>query len=190
MDSGSEVTLCHGELSTNLEICGEKPNFTWTGMGRSQKVESQVVDIVVESGGGSTSVVLENIRTVRNIPIPEGCIPRREDLEKWHHFENVDLHEAEGTEVILIMGVNENQQLFVPLDYRVGSVNEPVAVRYSLGWTIIGPVSRGEESERCTVNLLQTMATSNRTWQGKKERTTRGIIVANVKIQVMLVTKC
>ena len=75
------MTLCHEELSTKLEICGNKLNFTLTGMTGSQKVESQVVDLVVESMDGSTSVVLENIRTVRNTPISEGCIPRREELE-------------------------------------------------------------------------------------------------------------
>ena len=71
----------HEELSTKLEICGKKLNFTLIAMTGSQKVESQVVDLVVESMDGLTSVVLENIRTVRNISISEGCIPRREDLE-------------------------------------------------------------------------------------------------------------
>ena len=50
-------------------------------------------------------------------------------------------------------------------------------VCYSLGWAIMGPVSGGEESERCTVNLLQTVATSNRTWQGNREGTTKGNVV-------------
>ena len=39
----------------------------------------------------------------------------------------------------------------------------------------MGPVSGGEESERCTVNLLQT--TSNRTWQGNREGTTNENVV-------------
>ena len=47
--------------------------------------------------------------------------------------------------------------------------------RYSLGWAIMGPVSGGEESERCTVNLLQT--TSNRAWQGNREGTTNENVV-------------
>ena len=50
-------------------------------------------------------------------------------------------------------------------------------VCYSLGWAIMGPVSGGEESECCTVNLLQTVATSNRTWQGNREGTTKGNVV-------------
>ena len=145
----------------NWKFFGEKLNFTLTGMTGSQKVESQVVDIVVESIDGSTSVALENIRTVRNIPISEGWIPRK-DLKNWHHFENVDLHEAESREVMLIIGVKGSPPLFLPLDYRVGGQNQPVAVRYSLGWTIMGAVGGGEESERCTGNLLQT-ATRNRT---------------------------
>ena len=101
----------------NWKFFGEKLNFTLTGMTGSQKVESQVVDIVVESMDGSTSVALENIRTVRNIPISEGWIPRK-DLKNCHHFENVDLHEAESREVMLIIGVNENPQMFLPLYYK------------------------------------------------------------------------
>ena len=41
----------------------------------------------------------------------------------------------------------------------------------------MGPVCGGEESECCTVNLLQTVATSNRTWQGNREGTTKGNVV-------------
>ena len=48
-------------------------------------------------------------------------------------------------------------------------------VRYSLGWAIMGPVSGSEESERFTVNLLQT--TSSRTWQGNREGTTNENVV-------------
>jgi hypothetical protein len=42
-------------------------NFTLTGMTGSQNVESQLVDIVVESMDGTTVVELENVRTVKDI---------------------------------------------------------------------------------------------------------------------------
>jgi hypothetical protein len=61
LDSGSEVTLCHEELTERLHCHGKKRNFTLTGMTGSQQVESQLVDIVVESMDGTTAVELENV---------------------------------------------------------------------------------------------------------------------------------
>ena len=81
MDRGSEVTLCHEELSTKLEICGKKLNFKLTGMKGSQKVESQVVDIVVESIDGSTSVVLQNLGPCEMFRFQKGAF-REEKIQR------------------------------------------------------------------------------------------------------------
>ncbi|CAB4012311.1 Hypothetical predicted protein, partial [Paramuricea clavata] len=54
LDSGSEVTLCQEERTKKLQFYGKKMNFTLTGMTGSQNVESQLVDIVVESMDGTT----------------------------------------------------------------------------------------------------------------------------------------
>ena len=67
------MTLCHEELSTKLEICSEKLNFTLTAMTGSQKVESHVVDIMVESMDGSTSVVLENLGACEMFQFQKGA---------------------------------------------------------------------------------------------------------------------
>ena len=102
LDSGSEVTLCHEQLSDKLGFHGNKSNFTLTGMTGSQNVESRVVNIVVESMDGSTSVQLANVRTVNYIPIPENCIPTKEDIKNWHHMENIDLQEAEDRNMLIM----------------------------------------------------------------------------------------
>ncbi|CAB4033480.1 Hypothetical predicted protein, partial [Paramuricea clavata] len=138
LDSGSEVTLCQEELTKKLQFYGKKMNFTLSGMTGSQKVESQLVDIAVESMDGTTVVELENVRTVKDIPISKDCIPRKQDLRKWPHLQNIDLSEAQRDKVILIIGLKEIPQLFLPLEYKVGETSEPIAVRYSLGWTIMG----------------------------------------------------
>ena len=46
---------------------------------------------------------------------------------------------------MLIIGLKINPQLFLPFEYRIGGKNEQVAVRYSLGWTVMGPVGGGKE---------------------------------------------
>ena len=58
--------------------------------------------------------------------------------------------------------MKENPQLFLPFEYRVGGKNEPVAVSYSLGWTVMGPVGGGKKSLHHSVNFLQTMTTTQK----------------------------
>ena len=164
LDSGSEVTLCHEELTERLHCHGKKRNFTLTGMTGSQQVESQLVDIVVESMDGTTAVELENVRTVRNIPISQDCIPTRKDLDRWPHLKGIDLREAQNDKVMLIIGLKENPQLFLPIEYKVGKQHQPVAVRYSLGWTIMGSIGGEKENPSYSVYLLQTAFPSEASW--------------------------
>ena len=46
------------------------------------------------------------------------------------------------------------------MEYRVGRDGAQVAVRYSMGWTVIGPVSRGSYTVDCSANLLHLMENS------------------------------
>ena len=59
------------------------------------------------------------------------------------------------SDVSLIIGLRENPSLFLPLEYRAGCSGAPVAVRYSLGWTIMGPVGGKRTDQHCTVNLVR-----------------------------------
>jgi hypothetical protein len=108
------VTLCQEELTKKLQFYGKKMNFTLTGMTGSQNVESQLVDIVVESMDGTTVVELENVRTVKDIPISKDCISRKQDLKNWPHLQNIDLSEAQCNKVMLIIGLKAIPQLFLP----------------------------------------------------------------------------
>ena len=104
LDSGSEVTICSEKLARSLKACGKKTSFNLTGITGSQNIDSQLIDIVVESMGGTTIVELDRVRTVKDIPISSQCIPKRRDVEKWPHLQNVDLHEVDEDEVLLIIG--------------------------------------------------------------------------------------
>jgi len=43
----------------------------------------------------------------------------------------------------------------LPLECRAGREGEPVAVRYSLGWTVIGPVGGESYNSERLVNFLR-----------------------------------
>ena len=59
------------------------------------------------------------------------------------------------SDVGLIIGLKEKPTLFIPLERRSGGDSEPVAVRYSLGWTVMGPLSGTRVDERCSVSFVR-----------------------------------
>ena len=51
---------------------------------------------------------------------------------------------------MLVTGHKEKPNLFLPLEYKARGEDEPVAVRYSLGWTVIGPVGGQKDDPKCS----------------------------------------
>lgn len=155
LDNGSEVTLCHERLMNALDMAGEKLSFTLTGINGSTEVESQLIDIVVESLDGTTTVELPNVKTVKSMSVSKDCIPRQTDLERWQHLQDIKIPEIKG-DVLLLIGLKENPRLFIPLKVREGGENAPIAIRYSLGWTVLGPVRGAKETRDSVVNFART----------------------------------
>ena len=83
--------------------------------------------------------------------IPESCIAKKEDLENWPHLCDIVILDIRG--VVLIIALKEKANLFLPLECPAGGEGEPVAIRYSLGWTMIGPVGGGSYSTECPANF-------------------------------------
>ena len=82
LDSGLEVTLCLEHLQKKLAASGPRLNFTLSGMTRSTRVESQLLDIVVTSMDEPVSVEMSNVRTVKQMPISGDCIAKKGDLTR------------------------------------------------------------------------------------------------------------
>ena len=116
LDSGSEVTLCHERLVKTLNLGGDKLKFTLTGINGSAEIESQLVDIHVESLDGCTAVELVNVKTVKQMPVSKGCIPKKVDLERWPHLKDIEIPELVDEEVMLLIGLKERPRLFLPLE--------------------------------------------------------------------------
>ncbi|XP_078384177.1 uncharacterized protein LOC144666660 [Oculina patagonica] len=155
LDNGSEVTLCHERLANKLELEGERLNFTLTGMTGSTQMESRVVDLTVMSMDESVVVELPSVKTVAQMPISPSCIPKKEDLACWPHLRGIDIPEVGNREVLLLIGLKEKPSLFLPLEFKAGAIDEPIAIRYSLGWTVIGPMGERKEDEHCSVNFVR-----------------------------------
>ena len=101
----------------------------------------------------TVSVELSNVRRVKQMPISRDCIAKKGDLRNWPHLHDIEFQELEVGEVMLVVGLKDKPSLFLPLEYKTGGEDEPVAVRYSLGWTVIGPVGSQKDSPNCSVNF-------------------------------------
>ena len=156
LDNGSEVTLCHEQLGSKLGLDRERLSFTLTGITGSVQVESHVVNLTVMSMDESIAVELQGVRTVAQMPISRSCIPREGDLARWPHLQGIDIPAVRDTEVLLLIGLKEKPSLFLPLEVKAGGVDEPIAIRYSLGWTVMGPMGECKKDEHCSVNFLQS----------------------------------
>ena len=155
LDSGSEITLCHESLKESLGVSGTKLDFTLSEITGSTRVESQQVDLIVMSMDESVIVELPKVRTVKHMPITESCIAKKEDLEHWPHLHDVEFRQLDIGSVMLVVGLKDNPSFFLPLECRAGREGEPVAVRYSLGWTVIGPVGGESCNSERLVNFLR-----------------------------------
>ena len=93
--------------------------------------------------------------------ISPSCIPKNEDLACWLHLRGIDIPEVGNREVLLLIGLKEKPSLFLPLEFKAGGIDEPIAIRYSLGWTVIGPTGERKEVEHCSVNFVQVTSTQD-----------------------------
>ena len=126
LGSGSEVTLCKGQLFNELESRDSKCNYKLQGVTGSRKVEGQVVDVFVTSVDGKVSEELLNVMTVEQIPVSVSCIPKKGDISNWSHLRHIYLPELNESNVGLIIGLKEKLTLFLPLECRSGRKGEPV----------------------------------------------------------------
>lgn len=113
LDNGSEVTLCHEQLVSKLELDSERLSFTLTGITGSTQMESHVVNLTVMSMDESIVVELPSVKTVAQMPISRSCIPRKGDLARWPHLQGTDIPAVRETEVLLLIGLKEKPSLFL-----------------------------------------------------------------------------
>ena len=123
-------------------------------------MESLLLDIVVSSIAKTVSVELSNVITVKQMSISSDCIAKKGDLIRWPHLCIIEFQELEVGEVMLVIGLKEKPNLFLPLEYKAGREDEPIAVRYSLGWTVIGPVGGQKDDPNCLANFTRTIESS------------------------------
>ena len=72
---------------------------------------------------------------MNQLNVSQRSIATAEDLEKWPHLSDVELHSIENKEVRVLIG-SDVPEAFWGLEERCGKRREPYAARSPLGWAV------------------------------------------------------
>ena len=75
--------------------------------------------------------------------------------ERWPHLHDVPFPEVERQKISLIIGTNV-PEVFVPLEVRHGSPNDPIAIRSCLGFAVLGRTGERATQQRHNVHHIHT----------------------------------
>ena len=137
LDSGSDATFCLESLARKLGVEEMKPtNYTMITVNSEEQRSGYKVQLSIESLQRDVKFDLNDVLTTSSLPVTLQHMPSYEDLRRWPHLSDVDLHEAKEGEVSILIGADRPDIIEKQLDKREGESGEPVAVR--TGW-LVGP---------------------------------------------------
>ncbi|XP_062551647.1 uncharacterized protein LOC134216878 [Armigeres subalbatus] len=141
LDEGASVTLIDSKLADRLGLVGvqEKLTIKWTAdVSRVEKSSRRMnVWISAVSPPGNAKMLLQTVHTVEKLMLPHQALNAEELAMEYEHIRVLEVTSYDGRPGILI-GAN-NIHSFAPMEAKIGTTIEPIAVRCKLGWTVYGP---------------------------------------------------
>ncbi|XP_062707805.1 uncharacterized protein LOC134288096 [Aedes albopictus] len=140
LDEGASVTLVEKKLADRLGAVGVQERLTiqWTG-NTSREEDSRRMSLWASGTGAAAGgkMLLHTVHTVDKLMLPHQKLDLEELAAQYEHMRGLPIESYDGQPQLLI-GVN-NIHAFAPIEAKVGTPVEPIAVRTKLGWTVYGP---------------------------------------------------
>ncbi|XP_062713145.1 uncharacterized protein LOC134284014 [Aedes albopictus] len=140
LDEGASVTLVEKKLADRLGAVGVQERLTIRWTGNTSRVEDSRRMSLWASGIGAAAggnMLLHTVHTVDKLMLPHQKLDSEEFAQQYEHMRGLPIESYDGQPQLLI-GVN-NIHAFAPMEAKVGTPVEPIAVRTKLGWTVYGP---------------------------------------------------
>ncbi|XP_062713779.1 uncharacterized protein LOC134290623 [Aedes albopictus] len=140
VDDGSELTLIEQSLAdelgvkgTNIPLC-----LKWTGDTCRVEKSSQQIGLQISAvQNPEKRFSLSDVRTVGNLKIRPQTLRASELQERYPHLAGIPLESYRNISPGLLIGL-DNAALGHVTKSREGNLNEPIAVKTRLGWTVYG----------------------------------------------------
>ncbi|XP_062708301.1 uncharacterized protein LOC134288217 [Aedes albopictus] len=140
LDEGASVTLVEKKLADRLGAVGVQERLTiqWTG-NTSREEDSRRMSLWASGTGAAAGgkMLLHTVHTVDKLMLPHQMLDSEELAAQYEHMRGLPIEPYDGQPQLLI-GAN-NIHAFAPIEAKVGTPMEPIAVRTKLGWTVYGP---------------------------------------------------
>ncbi|XP_052567234.1 uncharacterized protein LOC128093659 [Culex pipiens pallens] len=157
LDEGSSLTLIESGLADRLGLLGTKEKLTikWTANITRVEQHSRRTNIWASAINGTNGekLLLQSVRTVDKLMLPRQTLNAAEVSSHYDHLRGLPMDSYDGRPGMLI-GLN-NIHSFAPLETKVGTIVDPVAVRCKLGWTVYGPRDAESAGASCFLGCHQ-----------------------------------
>ena len=135
IDPGSTVSFVRADLAESLGASGKKKFITIETMGKSQRNLSQIINgLKISNLDSQSSSVMNNVFTIKNIPISRDHIVQNSDIMRFQHLQGINLPQIDGP-IGMLIG-NNTKGILTPHEVRTGPKNTPYAIKCDLGWVV------------------------------------------------------
>lgn len=118
---------------------------------RSENASQRVALSISSQNDANRSYKLKDVRTVKNLNLPQQSLNVPELSERYPHLKGIPLASYQNVQPTILIGA-DHTYVSVPTRTKEGGPNEPVAFKTRLGWTILGQTSPYGKSVN-TVNI-------------------------------------
>lgn len=147
LDDGSSITLIESKFAKlmNLKGTSQPLCLKWTADTHRYEPESEQLSVRISGTNGKT-FMLHDLHTVSSLNLPTQTVDFENLKDKHKHLRGIPFNSYKNAQPTILIGLN-NVHLTLAHSTKVGSSNEPVAIKTQLGWVVFGNMNNGENSQ-------------------------------------------
>lgn len=151
LDSGSTTTFCTTTLAQRLGVKGEDTQLSLSTLSKQEEeTATTAVGLTITPVDGRARITMPVVFTTKRLPVHRSSVAQATDVSRYHHLRELNIPRSPLEDITLLIG-QDNGDLLVPRDVRVGDPGEPYAVRTILGWTVAGCLTGQTTHHTCAL---------------------------------------
>lgn len=153
LDSGSSVSLIDKEIAVKLNTEGPTEDLClkWTNNVSREEKGSKRISLNISGINDLKSYEIKDLCTVKKLDLSTQSLNLQEMVENFPHLKNLPLTSYKNVQPRVLIGLN-NSHISAPLRVKEGDINEPIAIKTRIGWTVSG-ITNPERKPLNTLNV-------------------------------------
>lgn len=155
IDGGSDGTFLEEHIVKQLGLVGPKStlHINWTDDIQRCEPESMMLNFKISGNGNESKEYQINfVQSIKSLKLPEQTLNYEELAAKHDYLKNLPIQSYTSARPTMLIGLN-NWKLGVCLRAKEGSLQEPIAVKSRLGWTICSNINAVNEDNVKNMNF-------------------------------------